>query len=403
MERARLIAASVAVSRLPPGALRLTRREELLAAVERTGDLGAVASVLLDLAWDHHSLGNTAAETTALARAWQIRQARPEVFDARLCVKVRLVFPAILEGLVRRRDLPRREIDRLSQEMEAFYRSGGYSLRAVHRGRFLIHRLHGEQEAAEQRLEAMLSEPGDVHSFCDSFYHYVAALWFERRKDWERATQECRAMLAGVAACQCRPPHIAHAHSELMYCLLELGRTQEARAQREVAYPLVRGQARLWRHVMQHLLVADRIRDVEYGMQVVQDHIGWLSARDGKTVGERWLLGMVALRFLGRLEAAGGGERTLKREAGASGEGGAGGECEVVTVAQLRAEVDAELTEDALKRDTASGEGKFQRLLDKYRYKPGRAARQRAVVAGGDGDDGDGEGEAAADVPGVDE
>lgn len=382
MERARLIAASMVVNRVPRGPQRLAEREKLLAVVEQSGDPGAVASVLLDLASDHHHQGNTSAETAALARAWQIRRTTPEVFDGRLYVKLRLVFPSILEGLIRRRDLPRPEIDRLADEMEGLYRSCGFSLRAVHRSRHLIHRLAGEQEAAGARIEAMLSEPGDAHSFCDAFYHYIAALWFERQRDWERAVLECRAILIAGAACTCRPSHLANGHNELMYCLLRLRRFEQARAQREAGYPLVRGQERLWRHVMQHILLADLTRDTEYGLRVVQDHVGWLSRGSAK-VGERWLLAMVALRFLGRVASEGGGERLLMPgEGGGRGEGGDEGEGEGMTVAQLRADLDAELAEQVKKRDAAAGNEKFQRLLDKYRYKAGAAkGAEKAAVA----------------------
>jgi hypothetical protein len=406
MDRARLVAASVAVNRLPHGSLRIARREELLAAAEQSGDLGAIASVLLDLARDNHFLGNTTAtaEATALARAWQIRRTNPEVFDEQLYTKTRGVFPSILDGLIRRRDLSRREIDRLTDEMEGFYRSSGFSLRAVYRSRYLIHVLAGEHEAANAQIEAMLSEPGDAHTFCEAFYHYFAALWFEQRKDWERAAQECRAMLIDGAVCKCHPSHVAKAHSELMHCLQKLGRTEEARAHRDVGYPLVRGQEKLGRAVMQHVLIAEVTRDTEYGLRVIQDHVGWLS-RDGGKVGEQWQLAVTALRFLGRLESEGGGERQLTREVG-QGDGGGGregaggdrGESRVVTVAQLRAELDAELVEFAMKRDAAAGDGKFQRILDKYRYKPD-AVRGKVVAAesgGPNGREGEGGGEAVS-------
>ncbi|HEY3869835.1 MAG TPA: hypothetical protein VGM10_15835 [Actinocrinis sp.] len=376
MERARLVAASVEVNRVPHGPQRLAAREELLAAAEQSGDPGAVASVLLDLAGDQHHHGGTGAGTAALARAWQIRRTNPEVFDARLHGKLRLVFPAVLEGLVRRRDLPRPEIDRLADEMEGLYRSCGFSLRAVHRSRHLIHRVAGEQEAASARIEAMLSEPGDAHSFCGAFYHYIAALWFERLRDWERAALECRAILAEGASCRCGPSHLANGHNELMYCLLRLGRFEQARVVREAGYPLVRGVERQWRHVMQHILLADLTGDTEYGLRVVRDHAGWLSRGSAK-VGECWLLAMIALRFLGRVEAEGGGKRVLVPDEG----GGRG-----LTVARLRADLDAELAELVVKRDAAAGGERFRRLLEKYRHKAG-AAREKEKVVVPDGAD----------------
>ena len=264
--------ASRAVNRLRPGPLRISRREDLVAAAERSGEDYPLACGLLDLAWDYHEEESAAPMAVAFARAWRIWQARPEVFDRRLREKVRLVLPVLIGALVQQRAVPRAELDRLVGELERFYRAGGYSLRAVHRCRYQIHEAHGETEQASACIEAMLAAPGDALSLCESYYQYVAAIWFALVENWSRAAQACRAVLIHDGACDCDPPHSAYARSVLMYCLLKTGDLNEAREQCALAYPLVRGRAPLRRLLSVHMEYAKRSDETAHGLAVLRDH-----------------------------------------------------------------------------------------------------------------------------------
>lgn len=264
--------ASRAVSRLRPGPLRISRREDLLAAAERSGEDYPLACALLDLAWDHHEENPAAPMAVAFARAWRIWQARPEVFDRRLREKVRLVFPVLIGALIQQRAVPRAELDRLAGELERFYRVGGYSLRAVHRCRYQIHEAYGEAEQATACIEAMLAEPGDALSLCESYYQYVAAIWFALVEDWARAAEACHAALIHDGECDCDPPHAAYVRSVLMYSLLKTGNLDEAREQCTLGYPMVRGRAPLRRLLSVHMEYAIRAGDVEHGLTVLRDH-----------------------------------------------------------------------------------------------------------------------------------
>lgn len=264
--------ASRAVSRLRPGPLRISRREDLLAAAERCGQDYLLAYALLDLAWDHHEEDAAAPMAFAFARAWRIWQARPEVFDRRLREKVRLAFPVLIGTLIRQRAVPRAELDRLTGELERFYRAGAYSLRAVHHCRYQIHEAYGESEQATACIEAMLAEPGDALSLCESYYHYVAAIWFCLVEDWPRAEQACRGALIHDGECDCDPPHSAYARSVLMFSLFKTGDLDEAREQCTIAYPLVRRRAPLRRLLAVHVQYAIRTGDVAHGLAVLRDH-----------------------------------------------------------------------------------------------------------------------------------
>jgi hypothetical protein len=299
--------ASRAVSRLKPGPLRISRREDLVAAAERSGDPKFLAVVLLDLAWDHHEEKAAAPMAVAFARAWLIWQTRPEVFDRVLREKVRLVFPVLIGTLIHERTVPRAELDRLAGELERFYRVGGYSLRAVHRCRYQIHEAHGEVEQATACVEAMVAEPGDALSLCESYYQYVAAIWFALVEDWPRAAEACRAALIHDGACDCDPPHAAYARSVLMYCLLKTGCLEEAREQCLIGYPLVRGRAPLRRLLSVHMEYAIRGGDIEHGLRVVRDHSDVLTLGREAAEPDREFAGHV-VGFLRHLNQTGRGQ-----------------------------------------------------------------------------------------------
>lgn len=302
--------ASRAVSRLQPGPLRISRREDLLAAAERSGDANPIACALLDLAWDHHEAETAAPMAVAFARAWRIWQTRPEVFDRRLREKVRLVFPILISTLLRERAVPRAELDRLADELERFYRVGGYSLRAVHRCRYQIHEAYAEVEQATACVEAMLAEPRDALSLCESYYQYVAAVWFCLIDDWSRAAEACRATLIHDGACDCDPPHAAYARNVLMYCLFKTGHLDEAREQCAIGYPMIRGRAPLRRLLSVHMEYAIRGGDTAHGLTVLRDHGDLLPPPSDATEADRQFVGHAA-GFLRHLSETGLGQTRL--------------------------------------------------------------------------------------------
>lgn len=299
--------ASRAVSRLRPGPLRTSRREDLLAAAERSGQDYPLACALLDLAWDHHQEKSAAPMAVAFARAWRIWQARPEIFDRRLREKVRLVFPVLIGTLIQQRAVPRTELDRLAGELERFYRVGGYSLRAVHRCRYQIHEAYGEAEQASACVEAMLAEPGDALSLCESYYHYVAAIWFALVENWSRAAEACRAALIHDGECDCDPPHSAYARSVLMYSLLKTGDLDGAREQCALGYPMVRAREPLRRLLSVHMEYAIRAGDAAHGLAVLRDHGDLIPPAPDAAPADREFVGH-AVGFLRHLTETGRGQ-----------------------------------------------------------------------------------------------
>ncbi len=341
MDTAQIRAALDAVDQLPYGNERTTRREDLVVYAEQCGDPAIHAAALLSLADDCQETGDDQGMVVNFGRAWRIWQTRPEAFDAFLRFRFREHFQHVVDVLDEDARVPKADVDRLMDEMETFYRVGGYSMRAVYRSRYWIFRRRGQDDDATKQVEAMLAEDGDSGASCDACDLATAAYWYEKLDDLPRAVELWRAILSGARACDSRH-HIAVAHGEVMIDLLNLERFDEARRHHEAGYPLIRRNRDLPRQLELHALYVNRTRSVLRGLEILHDHIDWLPADADEVGGLWWVCGRFLL-FLKLLMNAGMADLPLTRPGG-----------EVVTAAALHAELDAVLAEYAARKD---GEG----------------------------------------------
>jgi tetratricopeptide (TPR) repeat protein len=353
MDAARIRAALAAVDELPYGRERTARREDLLAHAEGCGDLAVLASALLSLADDCQEDGENQGMVVWFGRAWRIWQTRPDVFDAPLRFRFREHFQHVVDVLSEDSRVPAAEVDRLVDQMEAFYRTGGYSLRAVHRSRYWIHRRRKETEQATRCIEALLAEDGDVGASCDACDLATAAYWYEKLDDLPRAVELWKAIIAGVRSCG--RPHVGIAHGEVMIDLLNLERFDEARQHHRLGYPAIRRRRDLPRQLELHALFVNRTRDMLRGLEILHDHIDWLP-EDRHAVGELWWVHGRFLLFLKLLINEGHGDLPVTRSAQ-----------RVVTASALYDELDAVLADYAAHHDLANGGGELAETLETWR------------------------------------
>ncbi|HEU5355657.1 MAG TPA: hypothetical protein VFU65_14395 [Actinocrinis sp.] len=353
MDLAQLHAALAAADELPYGRERTARREELVAEAEQAGDPAALASALLSLADDCQEDGDEQGMVLGFSRAWRIWQTKSEVFDAALRFRFREHFQHVVDVLDADERVPAAEVDRLMDEMESFYLTGGYSLRAVHRSRYWIHRRRGENELATLRIEALLAEDGDAGAACDACDLATAAYWYERQDELPKAVDLWLAIIAGVRSCE--RSHVGIAHGEVMIDLLNLDRFDKARQHHRLGYPAIRRRRDLPRQLELHALFVNRTRDVLRGLEILHDHIDWLPAhRDA--VGEYWWVHGRFLLFLKLLVDAGHGDLPITRSPR-----------QIVTAAALYAELDAVLADYAEHQDTAAGGTEHAETLESWR------------------------------------
>lgn len=353
MDLARLHAESAAVDELPYGRERTSRREELVVHAEQVGDPAALASALLSLADDCHGDGDEQGMVLGFSRAWRIWQTGPQSFDAALRVRFREHFQHVVDALDVDERVPAAEVDRLMDEMESFYLAGGYSLRAVHRCRYWIHRRRGENELATLRIEALLAEDGDAGACCDACDLATAAYWYQSQDDLPKAVDLWLAIIAGARSCE--RPHVGIAHGEVMIDLLDLDRCDKAWQHHRLGYPAIRRRHDLPRQLELHLLFVNRTRDVLRGLELLHDHIDWLPAHRDAVGGYWWVHGRFLL-FLRMLIEAGHGDLPITRSPR-----------QILTASALCAELDAVLADHAAHQDAASGGTEYTQTLETWR------------------------------------
>jgi hypothetical protein len=353
MDAAQVRAALAAADELPYGRERTAQREDLVTYAERCGDLAVLASALLSLADDCQEDGENEGMVVGFGRAWRIWQTRPEAFDAQLRFRFREHFQHVVDVLNEDERVPAAEVDRLMDEMEAFYRAGGYSLRAVHRSRYWIHRRRGETEQANRQIEALLAEQGDSGASCDACDLATAAYWYEKQDDLPKAVSLWLTIIDGVPSCD--RPHVGIAHGEVMIDLLNLERFDEARRHHLLGYPAIRRRRELPRQLELHALFVNRTRDVLRGMELLHDHVDWLPA-DRHGVGEFWWVHGRFLLFLKLLVNEGHGDLPVTLPAGRVG-----------SAAALYGSLDAVLADYAAHQDSAEGGTQFAETLETWR------------------------------------
>ncbi len=352
VDTARIRAALAAIDELPHGQERIAQREDVIVLAEQCGDPALLASALLSFADDCHEGGENQGMVVGFGRAWRIWQTRPEVFDTALRFRFREHFQHVVDVLNDDSRVPAGEVDRLVDQMEAFYRSGGYSLRAVHRSRYWIHRRRDQAEQATRCIETLLAEDGDAGASCDACDLATAAYWYEKLGDLPRAVELWRAVIAGVRSCD--RPHVGIAHGEVMIDLLNLGHYDEARLHHRLGYPAIRRRD-LPRQLELHTLFVSRTRDMLRGLEILHDHVDRLPA-DRHAVGEFWWVHGRFLLFLKLLINEGHGDLPVTRSSR-----------QIVTVSALYAELDAILADYAAHQDHASGGTDFAEALETWR------------------------------------
>ena len=354
MDTAEVRAALDAADELPYGRERTARREDLVVLAEQCGDPATFASALLSLADDCQETGDNQGMVVNFGRAWRIWQHRPDAFDPYLRFRFREHFQHVIDVLDEDERVPESDVDRLMDEMEAFYRAGAYSMRAVYRSRYWIHRRRGQDDDATKQVEALLAEDGDSGASCDACDLATAAYWYEKLDDLPRAVELWRAILSGVRSCNVRH-HVSVAHGEVMIDLLNLGQFAEARTHHEAGYPMIRRNRGLPRQLELHALYVNRTRSLLRGLEILHDHVDWLPREPDGVGGLWWVCGRFLL-FLHLLMKAGLADLPVTRPGG-----------EVATAAALHAELDAVLGQYAARKDAEASGTEFAETLETWR------------------------------------
>lgn len=289
---------------LPYGRARIEGHLELSARAEATDDHSLRCKLLVWLSDDFMETGDRPRMAEYFDRAWAQFLAHREEVDEYVRYNLRTTFAPTIDYLDTNPDVPAEVVLGRMDELDAFYRDYGYSMRIPHRTRYWFHRRRDERELASEQIELLVAAPGDAGANCDAMGPTVAAQWYQGAgRDRERAAELWRSVLR-MPDQRCREDHRAQAYAELMFLGLGDDRGGEARRCHRAGYPLIRRVPDEWRSLDLHMLYAMRVRDVVGFVRIVHDHVEQLDAPLDDDVA--WFQGRV-LQFLHLLRLRGHG------------------------------------------------------------------------------------------------
>ena len=278
MDPARISAEFEELEHLPYGPERIEGHLRLSAEAEAGEDHSLRCKLLIWISDDYMETDDKPRMIEFFDRAWAVYREHADAIDPHVRYNLRTTFSPAITALDLDPQVPAEEVLRRLDEMDAFYRDGGYSMRIPYRTRYWFHRRRGEAAEATRLVELLAAEPGDAGAHCDAMGPMVAAQWYQGpAKNRARAAELWQRILE-LPDQNCAEDHRAQALAELAFLSLVLGRPALARSCHRAGYPLIRRARGEWRALDLHMIYANRVRDVAGFLRIVHDHAELLDA-----------------------------------------------------------------------------------------------------------------------------
>ncbi|WP_100447179.1 hypothetical protein [Glycomyces xiaoerkulensis] len=242
---------------------------------------------------------------------------RPEHFDDYLTRSLYWTFKWIVEKMIHQPDVPLESVEHWLEEMRSRYAAAGYSMHAVHAYEMELAFHIGDYGRVAAAIEALGAAEEDDMSDCPACqYTSLATIVLHAESDSADAClQMLDPVLDGEHTCA-REPHYALALS--LIPLVELGRTDQARANHLRGYVMCKGKEDMVRMIALHAEFCALTGNEARAAEILADHAHFLdldlAALDRQRLLEATVLTCRRLAALGFPETAvlgpGGQERT---------------------------------------------------------------------------------------------
>ncbi|MEV0090570.1 tetratricopeptide repeat protein [Streptomyces sp. NPDC050738] len=288
----------------PGGLLRNARAEELVAAAEQTGD-GELTHLALFALIDAYEYSTESGKMMVpFARLLQEWDRDPSGFDEQDVHSLHWRFKWVSTGMLDLPEIPLASIEKWREEMRRRYRLAGYTERAVHQSEFYLAVETGDTGRADAAFTAWCATDRDRMSDCHACELGSQGWYWTRKQNHQKAIEVWKPVLDGQLTCK-EEPHRVLAKSLLS--LVELGRTDEARAHHLRGYRMARGNESLLNSIGLHIEFCALTGNEARGLEILAEHAAHLGPI-GDQDSQLSLAGGV-LVLLGRLVALGHGER----------------------------------------------------------------------------------------------
>ncbi|WP_019632405.1 hypothetical protein [Actinomadura atramentaria] len=326
-------------SPLPYGEARTMLVEEALRRADETGDAELAFSVRIEL-MSAYQLGGEPIKTFGVfTRALADFDRDPGALGDRAEHKLLWEFKGMVYSMTLFPQVPLAQAWAVLEDMERRYVAGGHSLQAVHMWRTAMFRHIGDAAAADDSFRSWVSTPRDALSDCEGCDLSDRVAFLEWRGRDGEALEQARTILETDMSCIEQP---ASALTRLLPVYLRSGRLDGARTAHLRAYRQLRTRLSELGPIGAHVEFCALTGNEARGLEIVERHLDWLD-RAPSPLAELRFAAAAAL-LLGRVAAAGHGDRTVARRTG-----------EERTVAEVRDELAATATRLAALFDERNG------------------------------------------------
>ncbi|MCC3762347.1 tetratricopeptide repeat protein [Glycomyces sp. TRM65418] len=236
------------------------------------------------------------------ARLLRNFDSQPEHFDAYLTRSLYWTFKWIVDKMIEQPDVPLESIEHWLQEMRRRYAEAGYSMHAPAAYEMQLAYHVGDYDRVAAAIEALGEAEEDEMSDCTACqYTSLATIVFYAEEDSADAAMEMlEPVLSGEYTCA-HEPHYGLALSLLP--LVELGRTDQARANHLRGYQMCKGKEDMIGMITLHVEFCALTGNEHRAVEILADHARFydldLGVRDRQRLMEVTVLTCRRLKALG--------------------------------------------------------------------------------------------------------
>lgn len=288
----------------PLGRARAARAEQLVEAAAQTGDRPLTIRALQDLIQAYEFGGEGDKSLVPFARTLRMWDENPGDFDERTTHSLFWHFKWITGGMISHPNVPLATIREWLDEMGRRYAEHGHGTRAVHAQRYFVEEHIGNAEAAQAAFNAWIATDRDRMADCHACELNGQGHWHALNERYGEAIALWQPVLDGRLSCAEEPHRVL---SKSLLPLLHLGRPGAARDNHLRGYRMARGNPNLRSAVARHIEFAALTGNEARGLEMLAEHVAWLTPADESPVDRLAFLEATAL-LLRRLRAAGRGD-----------------------------------------------------------------------------------------------
>ncbi|SBT40914.1 tetratricopeptide repeat protein [Micromonospora auratinigra] len=291
---------------LPRGPARFAALDAVFRHADAAGDVPFAFTARMNAISDFHHGGDPTRAFLAFSWCLSAFDRQPEVVGRQHAWSLLWDFKWIVWALPQFPDIPLERTMAVLDDMQRRYQLAGHSLHAVYQHRWLVAHHVGDQAAAQEAYDRMLTAKRDGVSDCAACVPSGQVRHLTSLGRFDEAITVGEPFKSG--GCTEQPQWML---SELLTPYLRTGRFDEAIEAHREGYRRLRDDRHHLDNLAQHVLFCGLTGNEARGLELVERHLSWLE-RPSSPYAAMEFAASAAL-VLGRLRASGHGDAVLSR------------------------------------------------------------------------------------------